>query len=160
MLVLIITLTNGARSSQYSFQNEHGRPSAPMAFVDPMARIAFLVVAIPTQCSSNEGVPFAMFLINSRALAMVSPVAEEVWTLLTSLSTFCMKYLLHSSAHSTSDLQLFRRGSLSVFPRLSTESASLHAAACRFLEASDIFFMAVCMRSRRTSLTHLFLSIL
>ena len=87
-----------------------------MAFVDPIARIAFLVVAMPTQWSSNEGVSLAMFLMKSRALAMVSPVAEVVWTLFTSFSTFCMKNLLHSSAHSLSDLQLLSIGSFSVFP--------------------------------------------
>ena len=59
MLVLIIKLTDGAGSSQYSFQNEHGRPSTPMAFVDPMDRIAFFAVAIPTQLSSKTDAPLA-----------------------------------------------------------------------------------------------------
>ena len=102
-----------------------------------MARIAFLVVAMPTQLSSKEGVSFAMVLINSRSLVMVSFVTEEVRTLLTRLSTFCRKNSLHTAAHSVTVLQSFRRGSLSVHPRLSMESARRQAAACRF-EASDI----------------------
>ena len=102
-----------------------------------------MVAATPTQWSSKEGVSLAVFLMNSRALVMVSSVAEEVLTPLTSLSTFCMKNLLHSAAHSASDLQLYSSGNFSVLPRLSIESASLHAAACR-LEASAIFFTAVC----------------
>ena len=130
-----------------------------MALVDPMERIAFFVVAMPTQLSSKGGVPLAMFLMNSLALAMVSPVTDEVWTPLTSFSIFWRKNWLHWVALSASDLQFLSKGSLSVLPRLSVESASLQAAACLF-EDSDIFFIAVCIRSRRTSLTHLFLNIL
>ena len=63
-----------------------------------------------------------------------------------SFSTFSRKNWLHAAAHSVSDLQPSRRGSFSVFPRLSMESANLHAAACR-LDASDIFFIAVCILS-------------
>ena len=96
-----------------------------MAFVDPIDRIAFLVAAMPTQLSSKDGVSLAMLLMKSRALVMVSPVADEVLTPLTSFSTFWRKNSLHWAAHSASDLQLFRRGSLSVFPRFSTESAKL-----------------------------------
>ena len=56
---------------------------------------------------------------------MVSPVAEEVWTLFTRFSTFCMKNLLHSSAHSSSDLQLLSVGSCRI--RLSRQGQGLRA---------------------------------
>ena len=71
-----------------------------MAFVVPIERIAFLVAAMPTEFSSKVGVSLAMFLMNSRALSMVSKVSEEVSTPLTSLSTFCKKNLLHSMAQA------------------------------------------------------------
>ena len=96
MLVLTIRVTKEARSSQYSFQKAQGRPSTPNAFVEPIERIALFMVEMPTQFSSKGGVSLAMLLMKSRALAMVLPVAKEVWTLLTSFSIFSMKKLLHA----------------------------------------------------------------